>query len=411
MSREYRPVPEEDVDEFRRLLTYAFSPTERHDPDEDEEPPPSARLGDRRGVYDGDELCCTGRHHWFTHDVRGSRHAVAGLSAVSTPPWHRRRGLVRRLLAASLAEYREREQWFSTLWPFEHPFYASFGWATTSDYAEVRVAPADLDFVDDVAPAGDLVELDADRWADCEAVYRAANDHALAMYRTEEWWRKRVLRAPSWNADPYVAGVEREADGGEDTRLAGYVVYDVEEGDDDRRLVARELCAVDHAATVELLRYLRYHDSQVGEVRFYRRPDGGLFDLLTDPRAATVEHRPGPMVRLVDVERALAALDYPEGVSATLAVAVDDGFAEWNDATFRLAVEDGHATCERTGGSETGASDADASVGVGALSQLAVGYRSASRLHEVGRLDADASTVGTLEALFPETDPVVHEGF
>ena len=405
MSLRYRPVPDDDLDEFRRLLTYAFRPTETHEPlADDEELPPPARLGARRGIYDGDELLCTGRHHWFTLNVRGSKHDAPGLSAVSTPPWNRRRGLVRRLLLESLEEYREREGWFSALWPFEHPFYAKFGWATASDYAEIGVAPDDLDFLDAVEPAGRFVELDADRWADCEAVYREANDHTLAMYRTEEWWRKRVFEG--WKHDPYVAGVEREIDG--EAELVGYVVYRFDEDDGDRTLSVYELCAVDHDASVELLRFCRYHDSQVAAVELYGRPDAGLFDLVTDPRDVSVELRPGPMVRLVDVERSLGVLDYPREVTEAVTLAVDDDLAAWNDGTFRLAVDGGRATCEPVSDAPD---DAAVRVGVGALSQLAVGYRSASRLREIGRLEADEGTVEALDALFPTEETVLHEGF
>ncbi|MWG33346.1 GNAT family N-acetyltransferase [Halomarina oriensis] len=407
MSLQYRPVPDEDYDEFSRLLTYAFRPTDEHEPlDEDEDPPASAQLGARRGIYDGDELLCTGRHHWFTLDVRGSKHGVPGLSAVSTPPWNRRRGLVRRLLVESLDEYREREQWFSALWPFEHPFYAKFGWATTSTYAEVSAAPTDLDFVDDIEASGRFVELDADRWEELEAVYREVNDHTLSMYRTEEWWRHRIFEG--WQGERYVAGLEREA--GDGRTLAGYVAYRFDEDGGDRTLTTVETCAVDFDASVELLRYLRHHDSQVSEVRFYDRPDAVLFDVVGDPRDPTVELKPGPMIRLVDVREALRALDYPENASGTVTLAVADGLAEWNDGTFRLDVANGRATCERveTGG-DPGA--ADASLAVGPLSQLAVGYRSASRLQTVGKLDGSEDVVERLDALFPTEEVVLHEGF
>ncbi|MFD1512219.1 GNAT family N-acetyltransferase [Halomarina rubra] len=418
MTLQYRAVPDEDRDEFRRLLTYAFRPTETHETVEDEEDVPApAQPGARRGIYDGDELLCTGRHYWFTLDVRGTPLEVPGLSAVSTPPWNRRRGLVRRLLSESLEEYREREAWFSLLWPFEHPFYAKFGWATVTEYAEVSVAPDDLDFVDRVDPDGRFVELDADRWADCERVYRAANDQTLACYRTEEWWRKRVFKG--WRKDPYVAGVERESADGE-SELVGYVVYTVDDGDDGRTLKVHERGAVDHAARVELFRFCRYHDSQVSTVELYDRPDTRLFDLVTDPRDVSIELHPGPMGRLVDVRRALEALDYPDEVDGRVGLAVTDELATWNDASYELTVEDGTATCERldsgvaTGaddGDDTEGNDADVAVDVGPLSQLAFGYRTASDLRTVGRLSADDDAVATLDALFPETTTLPPEGF
>ncbi len=410
---EYRPVPEADRDEFRRLLTYAFRPTERYDPDEHDEVPEPAQPGDPRGVYEGDELLCTGRHHWFTLDVRGEPHAVGGVSAVSTPPQNRRRGLVRQLLAESLSEYREREHWFSALWPFEFAFYRKYGWAMTSKYAETTFDPDALSFLDavevrstdgaggddDTAAGGRFRELSADDWAALEDVYRAANDRGLTMHRTEEWWRKRVFAW--WDDDPYVYGWERDGD------LRGYLVYGIdEEGGDGRRMDVREACAVDHGARLELLRFCRYHDSQVERVRLYGPVDTTLQDLAADPRAVEVEVKPGPMSRLVDVERALEALSYPGGADGTVTLAVADGLADWNDDTFELRVEGGRATCERTDAAPEVRTD------VGTLSQVAVGYRSVTDARLYGDLTAEGDgAAGTLAALFPPEETFLREGF
>lgn len=427
---EYRPVPEADLDEFRRLLTYAFRPTERYDPDADDEVPSPARPGDRRGIYEGDELRCTGKHHWFTLDIRGEPHPVGGLSAVSTPPQNRRQGLVRRLLAESLAEYRERDHPFSALWPFDHAFYRTYGWATASRYAETTVAPDALSVLDDTGAgtpttgsrsgpraddAGRFRELSADDWEAMDAVYRAANDRGLTMYRTEEWWRRRVLSW--WDADPYAYGWERDGD------LRGYLVYDVEEGDDGegRRMTVREACAVDHEARLELLRFCRYHDSQVESVELYGPVDPSLQDLVADPRSVDLRVKPGPMCRIVDVPRALEALSYPEAAAGAVRIRVADDLAEWNDATFEVRVEGGRATCERTGAEPTVRTD------VGTLSQVAVGYLSVAEARRYGELTVETGTEAetgtgtgagtgddadeTLASLFPSRETFLREGF
>lgn len=422
---EYRPVPEADADEFRRHLTYAFRPTERYDPEED--PPPWAGMGDRRGIYDGDRLCCTGRHLRFGLRIRGEVHPVAGLSAVSTPPQYRRRGLVRRLLAESLAEYRDRELPFSALWPFEYPFYRRFGWATVSKRATATCAPDALEFADrrasDGPEAGRYRELDGDDWRAMAAVYDA-QDRPLAIDRDEEWWRKRVLAG--YGDDPYAFGWDRadrtdagadgsegaggsadrgtDGDGARDRELRGYVVYDVEESDGGRRMDVAELCAVDHEARLALVRFCRYHDSQVDEVEFDGPPEASLQDLVADPRAVDVEIDPGAMLRIVDVERALGALAYPDGERA-VELAVADDLASWNDGRFRLRVADGRGTCERI---EEGASRPDARVGIGTLSALAAGYYSVEEARHYGDLSVESGTGASpaaLAALFPRAEP------
>jgi hypothetical protein len=73
---EYRAVPDESVDAFRRVLDYAFraeaGPAPEHDDDEE------TSLGDRRALYDGDDIVTTATHHSFDVAIRGRWLPVAG---------------------------------------------------------------------------------------------------------------------------------------------------------------------------------------------------------------------------------------------------------------------------------------------------------------------------------------------
>lgn len=417
---EYRPVPDEDLEEFRRLVSYAFRPTEAYEPvDSPDDLPEPATVGDRRGIYEDGELCSVCAHHWFTLRVRDEFHAAPGLSAVSTPPRHRRRGLVRRLLSESLREYRDRDAGVSVLWPFEHPFYRRFGWGTCSRHVRATCEPealAELDAttvggVDRTADRpdatstdadGEFVDLGADEWEALDRVYRATNDQGLAMSRTEEWWRKRVFAG--WDRDPYVAGWERNG------RLAGYLVYTIDEpadGDSDgRRMDVRELGYTDFEAYRHLLRFCGYHDSQVGSVRLYGPVDTTIQDLVSDPRDVELEIEPGPMVRLVDVRRALGALSYPASMGGEVVIEVEDDLAEWNDGRFRLSVADGRTTVERTD------DDSEVVAGVPTLSQVVVGHYSVARAERVGTLTLGSDEArSTLAGLFPPEETFLREFF
>jgi predicted acetyltransferase len=148
-------------------------------------------------------------------------------------------------------------------------------------------------------------------------------------------------------------------------------------------------------------------------VRLRRRADTSLLDRLTDPRAATVERKPGPMVRLVDVADALSALSYPEDVSATVTLAVADPRCDWNEGRVELSVADGRGSVTRLAASSDDAdTDADVRLGVGPLSQLAVGAVPAETL--VAHGDATVTgerTVETLASLFPSETVYLREGF
>lgn len=402
MSPDYEPLGDGEDDEFHRLLSYAFRPQEGPpDPSDREDRP--ASLGERRGMYDGDDLLAVCRHHFWRATVRGRDVGLVGLAAVASPPEHRRRGVVAEMLRESLAEYRDRGVEFSALWPFRRSFYARYGWATSNGLAVARVPVAELAFADRRDDDGDFRRIDADEWRATDRVYRAhAGEWSLAVDRTEEWWRNRMF--DSFWTDPYVYLYERDGE------PAAYLIYRVEEGDDGREFEAYGVAWTDPAAFRSLLRFVYYHDSQVDEVKLYGRPGGGLRDLLdVVPDAGEVEYRVrhGPMVRPVDVPAALAAIPYPADVEERVVLDVSDPAADWNDGRFVLSVADGEGTCGPADGESP-----DATLPVGTVGQLAVGYRSARDLARVtGEFEAGAGTTATLGNLFPPTTTFLTENF
>lgn len=89
---------------------------------------------------------------------------------------------------------------------------------------------------------------------------------------------------------------------------------------------------------------------------------------------------------------------------------MSDPFADRNDGAFELTVEGSATTCRRA----DDATDAppDVELGVGALSQLVVGYRSAESLAAAGELTAATDdALADLAALFPEGDVYLREFF
>ncbi|ELZ96849.1 hypothetical protein C440_03708 [Haloferax mucosum ATCC BAA-1512] len=143
------------------------------------------------------------------------------------------------------------------------------------------------------------------------------------------------------------------------------------------------------------------------EVVFEREHESTrLIDVLPDPRAATVEIKPGAMVRIVDVPAALEAVSLPETVSFDLAIEVTDDRCAWNDDTFRVVADAGTTTVEKTD------VNPDATIEIGALSQLLVGARSVSRVVRTDRLSVTGSDAAdALDSAFTRQDVFLREGF
>ncbi|RYJ15218.1 GNAT family N-acetyltransferase [Halogeometricum borinquense] len=399
-----RQLPADHRDAFRAMVDYAFRPTEGPDWQEQDRPLPD--LFTRFGYYDAppdeepdpDDLRTVCGSYDFTVRIRGDWHAAGGVSAVASPPEGRRQGAVSAMLDALLEHYREEGTAFSVLWPFEYEFYRRLGWATCTNYAEASIPPEQL--ADSAPqPAGTFRTLDPDKdLAAIREVHETWATEALAVRRTDGWWRERTFRG--WETDPYVYGWFDD----EET-LRGYLIYTISEGDDGRDMRVWERAFTDHEARAHLLRFCRDHDSQVETVTFTTLPEWSRpIEGLPDPRAATLEIKTGPMARIVDVEAALTALSYD--VQESVVLAVSDERCAWNDDTFELRVDAAGARVNRV---ET---TPDAELDVGALSQLAVGAREAAELERTGDLTvSDATVRETLADLFPDERTYLREGF
>ena len=407
---EYRPLEDAHRDAFFEYTTYAFSPDTgpvEYDPEEHDNE--RLRMGAQRGLFtdDDDRPRCLCAHYWFDALVRGERHPAPGLSAVATPPEYRRTGYIEQLLAHSLEEYRSRESRFSLLWPFRTRFYRQFGWETCSASRSYTCEPDALSFArgwggeseSSEDEDGRYRQLDADEYERLVPVYEEFSDrYALSIGRDEQWWRHRVFS--SWTTDPYVYTYERDGD------ARGYLVYSIEGEWGDRTMRVWELVFADHDALFALCAYCANHDSQVSEVTFSLPTDVDLLTLVPDPEDVECERNVGAMARIVDVSETLSALQYP-AVDAAVTLTVEDSFADWNDGTYRLVVDDGLATCETVSDGR----DADVVLDVGALTQLAVGYRSARHLERSNQIETEADSLATLERLFPSEQTFVGTRF
>jgi predicted acetyltransferase len=432
MTLVYRAVPDDDEyrSVYRHLLRYAFAPERGPDPDDDtpEQPPEfeprglyavadgaveaSAGAGTGRSPPDAtdvapDDLVVAGALLDFRMRIRGAFRPVGGVTAIASPPEHRRGGRVGTLLDQMHCELRSRDVAFAALWPFSHSFYRRFDYGRTNDYLSHEFPPDALD-TPTATPleegGGAFRRLSADDPDDVEALvglHDRCVPEPLALARSPDWWRLRVFR--TWTSERFVYGW-----GGEELRAS--LAYTFEEGDDGRTLVVAFWDAADDEAYRQLLAFLRNHDSQVSRIRLYAG-DASLLDRLADPaEEVTSTVKPGPMLRIVDVEAALTGLETPVE-DERVVLSVSDPRYEWNDGRFELRANDGVTTyraVDSLGDVVGGAVDeenTDLVVDVGALSRVVVGARSATDLAALGDVEADADALARLDVLLPVERP------
>ena len=152
-----------------------------------------------------------------------------------------------------------------------------------------------------------------------------------------------------------------------------------------------------------LWEYIHAHDSMIDEVHgstYFSEPiafemdDGDIKESI----------RPYAMGRIIDVEDFLA--DYPcdpDGGELCIDLEIEDDLLPWNDHTFRIRFADGGCTL----------TDAPAEyhlkMGIGTLSTLLLGYKTAERLFELERIEGREDAVERLDDVLFHKIPYISD--
>ena len=275
---------------------------------------------------------------------------AAGVSGVTVLPTHRRRGILRAMVAAEHAAAREQGQVFAVLYASEYPIYGRFGsgpacreatWTLDTERTDFHGAPTGaVELVTPSETVRDTVREVFDAWRRRQVGEIRRREHGwdFDLGLREQFWGE------TWKG--FVA-LHRNASGAVD----GYARYHAEQKWEQRQprntLIVDELHALTDAAGADLWRFLAQVD-WVSTVRASRR---GLSDnlpwLLTNARAAVPSDLgDGLWVRILDLPLALERRSYQRSGRIVLEV-VD---REARDGRLRMELDtspDG-ATCRST---------------------------------------------------------------
>ncbi len=319
--------------------------------------------------------------------VDGGLAAMGGVADVMAHPAYRRRGYAGELMRAVLRGMRDRGMRLSVLWPFSHAFYRAYGWELAGEAIAYTFKPTDLPTSPEQRHVRAYRDEDLPRVITLFEGWAAG--HQLCVRRDEAYWRK-ILANEEQRTAVYDKGGHVE----------GYVVYRMSGWHEDRRprrtLTVDELVAGSRGAGEALVSFMAVQDPLVFEIRYSTPRGEPLHPYL---KSSYVEAKVDPefMLRILNVEGALALLDREIGAPLTLEVA-DDGIPE-NAGAFTVA-----------GGEIVRGSEAEARVelDVRQLAQLYAGYLPARQLADHGLLRTSSlEALELLEAYFPVGDPWV----
>lgn len=325
----------------------------------------------------------------------------AAVTHVGVLPSFTRRGVATDLMRHQLHDVAARGEAVATLRASEATIYERYGYgvASTSQTVEVQTARAALR---PGVPSGGPVRLldPAEVW---EALPRIYTDNRPSrpgtIDRPDVWWEGVRLRTESGSGPWYVAA---HGAPGSETGFVRYRPIDTDKWfiSDQRTIVVEDFFAPDIDPYFGLLRFLLGLDL-IDRVVFWMLPvDDPMPWLLLDQRAAKVTAtHDETWLRIVDVEKTLAARQYTDGGEVT--IAVDDALLPGNSITVCITVD----------GAERVDRHPQLHVGVAGLGAVLLGGATWQHLSMAGLARADdPAHLATADRLFAVTQ-APHAGF
>ena len=352
-----------DLSRKKDLLTvdtWAFPTADNIDdfPDEAFGVPWERMIGVAADGAEGGELAaCYGAYTFTACPVPGGTLPMGGLTWVGVHPQHRRRGILRAMMAHHLTDCAARGEVLSGLTAAEYPIYGRFGYGPATERISVEV-PRGAALRDVPGSAEHTVRIE-------QFSYDRHAARALSLHErvgagtgglTRPGWvapeGEQLLRA-LWNDAPMrrhgkesrrIVVVERDGE------PRGYATFRRGSSWTDSRPTGKVevgfSAALDPAAAHALWSVLLDLDLMATVAAGDLYPDAPLLHLLVDRRAAVPKVADGLWVRLVDVAAALAGRQYQAPVDVVLGIT--DALLPANAGAWHLRAEAfGEATCTR----------------------------------------------------------------
>ncbi|MGZ4509139.1 MAG: GNAT family N-acetyltransferase, partial [Blastococcus sp.] len=316
-------------------------------------PSPIAELERSLSLWDAGRLVATAGIYSLEMTVPGAVVPCAGVTWVTVNPTHRRRGVLTAMMRRQLTELHDQQREpIAGLWAAESAIYGRYGYAPASWRGGWTGKTERLRLRRGVGTGDGRVELLVPEQFRTEIVELHDRLRRLVpgdLSRDDRWW-DRTLRdddgARKESGGRHHA-VYREPDG----RVSGYVLYRVkgdwtETSEPEGTVTVYELRADSPAAHAALWQFVLSVDL-MRTVRYPMGPsDEPVRHQLVDSRALHGQPVDALWMRLVDVDRALAARRYPAPID--LVFEVRDDFCPWNAGRWRLTGHPAGGHCART---------------------------------------------------------------
>lgn len=391
-----RYLTTDDLDQYNALLRYAFQITEQElletgwqDDEIKQSKFPVLERADVMGCFAGEDLVSQFAAYPLKMNIYGTSYPVAFVTSVCTYPEFTGRGIMKKLMFKSLSHMREKHQPFALLYPYSIPLYRRLGWEIISNKISYTVKTRQ--FPSKATAPGYVRRVDYES-ADFKNLHTSfANMTHGCLFRNslawEEYWR--------WDEDDTMVAVYYNRK----SAPQGYMVYLIK----DNIMHIKEMIYLNREAQEGLWEYIHAHDSMIHEIHgnsYFNEPiafemdDGDIREMI----------RPYIMGRIVDVEQFFEQYHCdPDEKDTTITFKISDELLPWNERTLTVRFHAGRCTVMDEPG------EYRVKMSIATLTTLLLGYKTAAKLHRMGRIAGNAQAIDRLDDVLLHESPYISD--
>jgi predicted acetyltransferase len=397
MEFEIRFLAQDDLEQAFRLDQQAFNT-----PEKNRDLWIRRAIPERKhGAFADGRLAAVTHVHAFGQFFGGRSVPMGGVGDVAVAPEHRGKGLARRIMIEALQAMRARGEVISTLFPATTTLYRSVGYELAGAAVWHQVSPLALrDLRGPNSLTTRRIEKDDDPTG-IRLCYEGVAPGINGWVDRDDWRWQSLWEW--WHAGRYVYTCENSS--GE---VEAYLVYRHDQNPPfsggDYAVRVEQIVA----ATPEGLRAawwtLASAASVVDAITFAASPEDALL-LIMPEQHVSVRAQVRWLLRIVDVQAAVAARGYPPYLEIEAPFSVEDAILPENTGAWTLRVAEGKGFLEPGG-------EGGPQLGIGALSSLYTGWASTATLARAGLLEGGSPTqLRALDAAFAGPTPWMMEEF
>lgn len=391
-----RYLETDDLDQYNALLRYTFQVTEEEltatgwkDDEIKQSKFPVLERADVLGCFDGDTLVSQFAVYPLKMNIYDEVYHVGFVTSVCTYPEYTGQGIMKKLMIQGLTRMYEESKTFALLYPYSIPLYHHLGWEIVSNKISFNIK--DRQIPTKVQAPGYVRRVAWDNTDFHELHSHFASVTHGCLFRNnlawEEYWR--------WDEDDTNVAVYYNMK----DKPCGYMVYLIK----NDIMHIKEMIYLNREAQKGLWEYIHAHDSMIDEVHgntYFSEPiafemdDGDIKESI----------RPYAMGRIVDVESFLE--DYPcdpDGGELCIDLEIEDTLLPWNNRTFTVRFADGHCKVVNA------PAEYKLKMGIGTLSTLLLGYKTADRLYDLERIEGREEAAERLDDVLFHKIPYISD--